>query len=54
MTGSLVVTGAGLVTAAGDTPRAVLSALLARTPLERVQPDDGLVVAAMEEFDAKR
>jgi 3-oxoacyl-[acyl-carrier-protein] synthase II len=54
MTGSFVVTGTGAVTAAGDTPQAILQTLLARTPLAGPRPEDGLVVAAMDAFDAKR
>lgn len=54
MTGPLVVTGVGLVTAAGDTPHSVLSALLARTPLVSVRSEDGVVVAPCAEFDPKR
>jgi len=54
MTGSFVVTGAGMVTAAGDTPQAILQALLARTPLAAARLDDGGVVASIAEFDPKR
>ena len=54
MTGSIVVTGAGMVTAVGDTPQAILKALLARTPLAAARLDDGGVVASIAEFDPKR
>jgi 3-oxoacyl-[acyl-carrier-protein] synthase II len=54
MTGSFVVTAAGLVTAAGDTPEAVFAALVARTPLAVRLPDDDLAAAEMTGFDAKR
>lgn len=54
MPGLFVVTGAGLVTAAGDTPEAVFAALTARTPLASPRPDDEPTVAAMVGFDAKR
>ena len=54
MPGSLVVTGSGMITAAGDTPQAVLQSLLARTPLSSVRLDDGGVVASIAEFDPKR
>lgn len=54
MTGSFVVTGAGLVTAGGDTSQDVLSTLLARKPLASARPDDGMVVATISGFDPKR
>jgi 3-oxoacyl-[acyl-carrier-protein] synthase II len=54
VTGSFVITGAGMVTAAGDSPEAVFAALIARTPLQSSPAADGLFVAAIEDFDAKR
>ncbi len=54
MPGCLVVTGSGMVTAAGDTSQAVFQALLARAPLASVRLDDGGVVASIAEFDPKR
>ncbi len=54
MTGSLVVTGSGMVTAAGDTSQQVLETLSARTPLAAVRLDAGGVVASIAEFDPKR
>ena len=54
MTGSLVVTGAGMVTAAGDTAAQILQALLARTPLAAARLDEGGIVASIAEFDPKR
>jgi len=43
-----------MVTAAGDTPQAILQALMARTPLAGPREDDGVVVAAIDAFDAKQ
>lgn len=54
MTGALVVTRAGMITAAGDTSQAVFQALLARKPLASVRLDDGGVVASIGGFDPKR
>jgi 3-oxoacyl-(acyl-carrier-protein) synthase len=54
VTGSFVITGAGLVTAAGDTQESVFAALIARTPLHSGPAADGLVVVAIGDFDAKR
>jgi 3-oxoacyl-[acyl-carrier-protein] synthase II len=54
MGGPFVITGTGLVSAAGDTPQAVLAALWAGVPLRSPPADDRLTVAAIEQFDAKR
>jgi 3-oxoacyl-(acyl-carrier-protein) synthase len=54
MASAFVVTGSGLVSAAGDTSARVLEALLAKAPLASVRSDDDVAVAAMEEFDPKR
>jgi 3-oxoacyl-[acyl-carrier-protein] synthase II len=54
MTGCFVVTGAGMITAAGDNLEAVFQALLARAPLASVRLDDGGVVASIAEFDPRR
>lgn len=43
-----------MITAAGDTPHAAFAAMLAQRPFESVRPDDGLAVASIEAFDAKR
>ena len=52
--GALVVTGAGLLTAAGDTPHAAFAAIAGRRPLASVRADDGLHAAAIQDFDVKR
>lgn len=48
-----VLTGAGLVSAAGDTPQALFQALLAGVPLAAAHPDAGFPTAAFDGFDAK-
>jgi 3-oxoacyl-[acyl-carrier-protein] synthase II len=54
MSGAFVVTGTGLVSAAGDTRALLLRALVAGVPLAAVRPEDQLAVAAVEAFDPKR
>jgi 3-oxoacyl-(acyl-carrier-protein) synthase len=52
--GPIVLTGAGMVTAAGDTIPAVFGSLAARVGLAVRDSADGLTVAPIEAFDAKR
>ncbi len=47
-----MITGAGLVTAAGDTPGHLHSAFVAGAPLAAPRPDTDYPVAAIENFDA--
>ena len=53
MEASWVFTGAGLVTAAGDTPQALFAALAAGSPRAAVHPETGFPVVACASFDAK-
>lgn len=54
MPGPWVVTGTGLITAAGGTPSALLDALVAGVPLGAFRAEDGLAAAEILDFDAKR
>lgn len=55
MTGSFVITGVGLVTAAGDTPADAIAALAAQRPFASQRGDGGgPAIAGIEGFDAKR
>lgn len=54
MSGPWVVTGCGVVSAAGDTPEAVMNALVRGVPLGSTREDDRLAAAAIAGFDPKR
>src|SRR2546426_735645 len=49
-----VVTGAGLLSAGGDTLEALEASLLAGKPLSRIDPETSVASAPIEGFDPKR